>query len=112
MNLCYNKHRVPRKPEARLKEAFQICHDGIIFRHRGVNSTLAKFQRTFFVLSARDKIRRPVECCDICFEFDYFSCRLRNYLRMPRTTHIFRNPLKTFSNKIKYKKLIKKYYKI
>ena len=29
----------------------------------------------------------------------YFSCRLCNYLRMPRTTDIFRNPLKRFLKK-------------
>ena len=30
-------------------------------RHRGVAGTLDKFQRTFFVLSAQDKIRRLEE---------------------------------------------------
>ena len=39
-------------PETRLKETFQICHRRIMFEHRGVKSTLDKFQRTFFVLSA------------------------------------------------------------
>ena len=71
----YNKHTDPTKlynarliclPETRLKEAFNICNEGITSGHRGVVSTLDKFQRTFFVLSARDRIRRIVERCDIC----------------------------------------------
>ena len=45
------------KLEARLKEAFQISHGGIMFGHRGVNDTLDKFQRTFFVLLQQDKIK-------------------------------------------------------
>ena len=58
--LCYTKHMEPTKPynalhicipEARLKEAFQICKEGITSGHRGVNDTLDKFQKTFFVLS-------------------------------------------------------------
>ena len=40
-----------------------------------------------------------------CTLFVYFSCRLRNYLRMPHTTHNFRNPLKTFSKKIEHYKI-------
>ena len=73
--LCYNKHMDPTKPfnalricipEARLKEAFQICLEWIASEHRGVAGTLDKFQRTFFVLLARDKIRRLVERCDTC----------------------------------------------
>ena len=71
----YNKHTDPTKlynarliclPETRLKEAFNICNEGITSGHRGVASMLDKFQRTFFVLSARDRIRRIVERCDIC----------------------------------------------
>ena len=44
----------------------RICHEGIMSRHRGVNGTLDKLQRTLFVLSAWDKIRRFVERCNIC----------------------------------------------
>ena len=55
--LCYNKYKDPTKPynalhiclpETRLKEAFQICHEGITSRHGGVVDTLDKFQRTNF----------------------------------------------------------------
>ena len=73
--LCYNRHTDPTRtydakriciPESKLREAFQICHEGLAAGHRGVNGTLDKFQRTFFTLSARDKIRRLVERCDVC----------------------------------------------
>jgi len=53
-------------PETRLKEAFQIRHERIMSGHTGVAGTLDKFQRTLFVLSAPDKIRRLVERCDVC----------------------------------------------
>ena len=42
---CYNEHIDPTKPydaqricilEVKLKEAFQICHEGIVPGHRGV----------------------------------------------------------------------------
>ena len=52
-------------PETRLKEVFQIFHEEKTSRHRGVAGISNKFQRTFFVLSARDNIRL-VERCDIC----------------------------------------------
>ena len=73
--LCYNKDTDPTKqfnalriclPEARLKEAFQICHEWIASENRVDAGTLDKFQKTFSVLLARDKIRRLVERCDIC----------------------------------------------
>ena len=73
--LCYNRHTDPTKPydalricvpEVKLKETFQICHEGIMAGHRGVNGTLDKFQRTFFVVSARDKIRTLVNNCNVC----------------------------------------------
>ena len=73
--LGYNKHKNPTRPcntlhicppEARLKEAFQICHEGIMSGHRGVAGMLDKFQGTSFVLSASDKVRRLVEQRDIC----------------------------------------------
>ena len=75
--LCYNRHTDPTKPydalricvpEVKLKETFQfqICHEGIMAGHTGVNGTLDKFQRTFFVVSACDKIRTLVNNCHIC----------------------------------------------
>ena len=49
-----------------MKEVFSICHEGVSAGHRGVTGTPDKFQRMFFIMSARDKIRRLVERCDIC----------------------------------------------
>ena len=63
--LCYNRHTDPTKPydalsicvpTVKVKETFQICHEGVTARHRGVAGTLDKFQRTFFIMSACDKI--------------------------------------------------------
>ena len=50
----------------KLEELFKICHEGVAGGHRGVAGTLDKFQRTFFTMSAREKIRRLVERCDTC----------------------------------------------
>lgn len=49
-----------------MKETFHICHEGVTAGHRGVNGTLDKLQIKFFILSARDKIRKLVERCDMC----------------------------------------------
>ena len=68
--LCYNRHTDPTKPhnalhicvpKVKVKEAFKICHEGVSAGHRGVVGTLDKFQRTFFIMSVCDKIRRLVE---------------------------------------------------
>jgi len=73
--LFYNRHTDSAKTydaqcicnaESKFHEVFQICHEGLAAGHRGANGTLGKFQRTFFTLSSKDKIRRPVECCDVC----------------------------------------------
>ena len=50
--------------DVKLKKGFSLCDDTT--GHRGVNRTLDKFQRIFFVLSACDKICRLVERCDVC----------------------------------------------
>ena len=61
--LCYNKHTDPTKPydalrlsvpAVKVKETFQICHEGLSARHRGVAGTLDKFQRTFFIMCTHD----------------------------------------------------------
>ena len=71
--LCYNRHTDPTKPynalhvcvpKVKVKERFKICHEGM--SARGVAGTLEKFQRTFFIMSVRDKIQRLVEQCDVC----------------------------------------------
>ena len=45
---------------------FKICHEGVAGGHRGLAGTLDKFQRTFFTMSAREKIRRLVDRFDTC----------------------------------------------
>ena len=42
-------------PAVKLEEVFKICHEGMAGGHRGVAGTLDKFQRTFFLMSAREK---------------------------------------------------------
>ena len=63
--LCYNLHTDPANPydvlcvcvpAVKLEEVFKICHEGVA-------GTLDKFQRTFFKMSAREKIHRPVDRC-------------------------------------------------
>ena len=63
--LCYNRHTDPAKPydalrvcvpAVKLEEVFKICHEGVAGGHRGMAGTLDKFQRTFFTMSAREKI--------------------------------------------------------
>ena len=72
--LCYNRHTDPAKPydalcvcvpAVKLKEVFKISHEGLAGGHRGVAGMLDKFQRTFFVMSAREKIRRLVNWCNL-----------------------------------------------
>ena len=50
----------------KLEEVLKICHEGMAGGNIGVAGTLDKFQRTFFTMSAREKIRRLVDRCDIC----------------------------------------------
>ena len=50
----------------KLEEVFKICHEGVAGGHRGMAGMLDKFQRTFFAMSAREKIRRLVGQCNTC----------------------------------------------
>ena len=68
--LCYNRHTDPTKPynalhvcvpKVKVKEAFKICHEGVSAGHRALVGTLDKFQRTFIIMSVREKIWRCVE---------------------------------------------------
>ena len=53
-------------PAVKLEEVFKICHEGMAGGHRGVAGTLDKFQRTFFAMSACEKICRLVDRCNTC----------------------------------------------
>ena len=50
----------------KLEEVFKICHEGVAGGHRGVAGTLDKFPRTFFAMSAHEKIWRLVDRCNTC----------------------------------------------
>ena len=50
----------------KLEEVFKIYHEGVAGGHRSVAGTLDKFQRTFFTMSAWEKIRRLVDRCNTC----------------------------------------------
>ena len=47
----------------KVNDVFKICHKGLT---AGVAGILDKFQRTFFIVSAQEKIRRLVERYDVC----------------------------------------------
>ena len=49
-------------------ETWSICHEGCSSGHRGIAGTLAKFQQSFFVISAQDKVRIMGEKCDQCID--------------------------------------------
>ena len=50
----------------KLEEVFKKCHEGVAGAYRGVAGTLDKFQRTFLVMTAREKIRRLVDQRNTC----------------------------------------------
>ena len=84
--LCYNRHTDPAKPydalrvcvpAVKLEEVFKICHEGVAGGHRGVAGTLDKFQRTFFTMSGREKIRRLVDRCSLPSQGKEYSSQER-----------------------------------
>ena len=52
--------------ESMVKEVWSLCHQSDSGGHRGVEGTLNKFMRGFFMLSARPKLRYLNEGCDTC----------------------------------------------
>ena len=53
-------------PESMVKEVWSLCHQSDLGRHRGLEETLNKFMKGFFLLSARQKIRFLNGGCDTC----------------------------------------------
>ena len=53
-------------PESMVKEVWSLCHQNDSGGHRGLEGTLNKFMRGFFMLSARPKLRYLNEGCDTC----------------------------------------------
>jgi hypothetical protein len=91
--LCYNLHTDPAKPydalcvcvpAVKLEEGFKICHEGMAGGHRGMAGTLDKLQRTFFVMSACEKIQRLVDRCNTCLAKER-SIKAKRGPHMPST---------------------------
>ena len=53
-------------PGSMIKEVWSLCHQSNLGGHRGLEGTLNKFLRGFFMFSARPKLRYLNEECDIC----------------------------------------------
>ena len=53
-------------PESMVKEVWSLCHQSEAGGHRGIDGTLYKFTRGFFMLSPRPKLRYLNEGCDTC----------------------------------------------
>ena len=52
--------------ESMFKKVWSLCHQSDSGGHRGLEGTLNKFMRGFFMLSARPKLRILNEGCDTC----------------------------------------------
>ena len=53
-------------PESMVKEVWSLCHQSDLEEHRGLEGTLNKFLKGFFLLSARQKIHFLNGGCDNC----------------------------------------------
>ena len=53
-------------PSSRLREVFELCHSNSLSGHRGINGTTAKFNRSFYMLSAGEKIQELIKSCVPC----------------------------------------------
>ena len=53
-------------PESMVKEVWSLCHQSNLGGHRGLEGTLNKFLRGFFLLLARQKLRFLNGGCDTC----------------------------------------------
>ena len=53
-------------PESMVMEVWSLCHQKDLGGHRGVEGTLNKFLKGFFLLSARQKIHFLKGGCDTC----------------------------------------------
>ena len=51
-------------PAEMFSETWSICHEGHRGGHRGIAGTFATFQKSFYVISAQDKIRMTGEKYD------------------------------------------------
>ena len=72
-------------PESMVKEVCSLCHQSDQGGHRGLEGTLNKFLRRFFMLSARPKLRILNEGCDTCVVKEK-SMPARTGIHMPSLT--------------------------
>ena len=53
-------------PKSMIREVWSLCHQSDLGGHRGLDGTLNKFLRGFFMFSPRDKLRYLNDGCDVC----------------------------------------------
>ena len=53
-------------PKSMIREVWSLCHQSDLGGHRGLDGTLNKFLRGFFMFSLRDKLRYLNDGCDVC----------------------------------------------
>ena len=65
---CHQSGEVGRIciPKSMIREVLSLCHQCDLGGHRGLDGTLNKFLRGFFMFSPRDKLRYLNDGCDVC----------------------------------------------
>ena len=53
-------------PNSMIREVWSLCHQSDLGGHRGLEGTLNKFLKGFFMFSARNKLRYLNDGCDVC----------------------------------------------
>ena len=72
-------------PASMVKEVWSLCHQSDQGGHRGLEGTLNKFLRGFFILSAGTKLRFLNGGCDTCIVKER-SIPVRSGIHMPSLT--------------------------
>ena len=72
-------------PASMVREVWSLCHQSDLGGHRGLEGTLNKFLRGFFMLSARLKLRFLNGGCDTCIVKER-SMPVRTGVHMPSLT--------------------------
>ena len=72
-------------PASMVKEVWRLCHQSDLGGHRGLEATLNKFLRGFFMLSVMPKLRFLNGGCDTCIVKE-LSMPVRTGVNMPSLT--------------------------
>ena len=72
-------------PASMVKEVWSLCHQSDQGGHRGLDGTLNKFLKGFFMLSARTKLRFLNAGCDTCIVKER-SVPARSGIHLPSLT--------------------------